>query len=81
MLFRSAPREAPLYRLLARVEGEKNNAAQSFQALAEYHYINDEIAQALTQLNNALNASGGSAYLEASINARIKELEALRGKG
>lgn len=78
---RSAPREAPLYRLLARVEGEKNNAAQSFQALAEYHYLNDEIAQALAQLNNALNASGGSAYLEASVNARIKELEALRKKG
>ncbi|MBP81144.1 MAG: hypothetical protein CL395_04145 [Acidiferrobacteraceae bacterium] len=73
---RGAPEMAELYRLLARVEGESGHLAQSFQALAEYHYWRDEVDQALLQLQTAAGHSGASAYLEASIGARIKEIEA-----
>ena len=72
---REAPRQAELYRLLARVEGETGHPERSFQALAEYHYWRDEYDQALAQLETAASYGTGSAYLEASISARIKEIK------
>ncbi len=47
-----------------------------YDALAEYHYWRDEYDQALTQLETAASYGTGSAYLEASISARIKEIKA-----
>jgi predicted Zn-dependent protease len=72
---REAPRQAELYRLLARVEGETGHPARSFQALAEYHYWRDEYDQALAQLEAAASNATGSAYLEASISARLKDIK------
>jgi len=79
---REAPENAALYKLLARIEGERNQWAQSFQALAEYHFLRDELEQALSHLRTAATHVGESAYLKASINARIKEIEKYtEGKG
>ena len=79
---REAPKNAALYKLLARIEGERNQWAQSFQALAEHHFLKDELEQALSHLRTAATHVGESAYLKASINARIKEIEKyIGGKG
>ena len=79
---REAPENAALYKLLARIEGERNQWAQSFQALAEYHFLRDELERALGHLRTAATHVGESAYLKASIDARIKEIEKyMRGKG
>ena len=77
---RRSPSDAALYKLLARVEGERNQWAQSFQALAEYYFLRDELDQALGHLQTAATHSADSAYLKASIDARIKEIERNRGK-
>ncbi|HCX86410.1 MAG TPA: hypothetical protein DG761_00130 [Gammaproteobacteria bacterium] len=77
---RRAPTDAALYKLLARVEGERDQWAQSFQALAEYHFLRDETDQALGHLQTAATHSADSAYLKASIDARIKEIERILGK-
>jgi len=77
---REAPANAALYKLLSRIEGERNQWAQSFQALAEYHYLRDELDQALGHLRTAATHVGESAYLKASIDARIKEIEKYRGE-
>ena len=77
---REAPENSAVYKLLARIEGERNQWAQSFQALAEYHYLRDELDQALVHLRTAATHVGESAYLKASIDARIKEIEKYRGK-
>ena len=77
---RRSPSEAALYKLLARVEGERDQWAQSFQALAEYHFLRDELDQALGHLQTAATHADDSAYLKASIDARIKEIERMPGK-
>ncbi|HCK77042.1 MAG TPA: hypothetical protein DHW07_07840 [Gammaproteobacteria bacterium] len=77
---RRSPSDAALYKLLARVEGERNQWAQSFQALAEYYFLRDELDQALGHLQTAATHISDSAYLKASIEARIKEIERNRGK-
>ncbi len=76
---RTTPGAAGLHGLLARVEGEAGNMALSFQALSEYHFLNDELDAAVANLKTALTHVGESAYLEASLSARLKELELLRG--
>ena len=77
---RRSPSDAALYKLLARVEGERDQWAQSFQAMAEYAFLRDELDQALGHLQAAMTHSADSAYLKASIDARIKEIERNRGK-
>jgi len=77
---RNAPGSASLHRLLARVEGEAGNLALSFQALSEYHVLSDQLDDAIADLKNALTHAGASAYLEASLSARLTELETLRGQ-
>jgi len=77
---RRSPSEPALYKLLARVEGERDQWAQSFQALAEYHFLRDELDQALGHLQTAATHGADSAYLTASLDARIKEIERILGK-
>ena len=77
---RRSPSDSALYKLLARVEGERDQWAQSFQAMAEYSFLRDELGQALSHLQTAMTHAADSAYLKASINARIKEIERNRGK-
>ena len=51
---REAPENVALYKLLARIEGERNQWAQSFQALAEYHFLRDELERAQVDLHRRL---------------------------
>jgi len=73
---RAASSSAVLYRLLARVEGELGRPAPAFQALAEYHYWRDEYNLALEKLQRAAALVDTSAYLEASIAARTRAIQA-----
>ena len=75
---RAAPSNAFLYRLMARVEGEAGNLPQSFQALAEYYFLQDEVSRAIGALQHASTLVSDNAYLEASITSKISELEALQ---
>ena len=77
---RRSPSDSALYKLLARVEGERDQWAQSFQAMAEYSFLRDELDQALSHLQTAMTHTADSAYLKASIDARIKEIERNQGK-
>ena len=72
---RAAPDSLVLFQLLARAEGELGRLAESFQALAETHYLSGDLGLALEKLDLALQHSGSSSYLKASITARETELQ------
>ena len=71
---RVAPESIVLFRLLARAEGELGRLAESFQALAETHYLSGDLGLALEKLDLGLKHSGNSSYLQASITARQAEI-------
>lgn len=71
---RALPHSMRLFKLLARAEGELGRTAESFQALAEYHYLSGELQTALAKLTAALQYAQASAYLTASITARRSEI-------
>ena len=71
---RALPHSRRLFKLLARAEGELGRTAESFQALAEYHYLSGDLQTALDKLTAALQHVQASAYLTASITARRNEI-------
>ena len=71
---RALPHSMRLFKLLARAEGELGRTAESFQALAEYHYLSGDLQTALAKLAAALQHAQASAYLTASITARRTEI-------
>ena len=71
---RALPHSRRLFKLLARAEGELGRTAESFQALAEYHYLSGDLQTALAKLTAALQHAQASAYLTASITARRAEI-------
>jgi len=71
---RALPHSMRLFKLLARAEGELGRTAESFQALAEYHYLSGDLQTALAKLTAALQHAQASAYLTASITARRTEI-------
>ena len=71
---RALPRSRRLFKLLARAEGELGRTAESFRALAEYHYLSGDLQTALAKLTAALQNVQASAYLKASITARRNEI-------
>ena len=71
---RALPHSRRLFKLLARAEGELGRTAESFQALAEYHYLSGDLQTALAKLTAALQHVQASAYLTASITARRNEI-------
>ena len=71
---RSLRHSRRLFKLLARAEGELGRTAESFQALAEYHYLSGDLQPALAKLTAALQHVQASAYLTASITARRNEI-------
>ena len=56
-------------------QGELGRLAESFQALAETHYLSGDLGLALEKLDLALQHSGSSSYLKESITARETELQ------
>ena len=71
---RALPHSRRLFKLLARAEGELGRTAESFQALAEYHYLSGDLQAALAKLTAALQHVQASPYLTASITARRNEI-------
>ena len=71
---RALPHSRRLFKLLARAEGELGRTAESFQALAEYHYLSGDLQTALAKLTAALQHAQASTYLKASIIARRNEI-------
>ena len=71
---RALPTSRRLFKLLARAEGELGRTAESFQALAEYHYLSGDLQTALSKLTAALQHVQASVYLTASITARRNEI-------
>lgn len=64
-----------LHRLLARTEGESGNNLGAHQELAEYHFYNGNLREALRQLNLAKKYTGDSFYAQSSVDARIQEIQ------
>lgn len=64
-----------LHRLLARTEGESGNNLAAHQELAEFHYYNGDLREALRQLHLAKKYTGDSFYAQSSVDARIEEIQ------
>lgn len=67
-------KDAPLYSLLARTEGEMGNSLVAHQDLAEYYYLRQNLQKAYRQLKLAEKYIDGSEYAKASIDARMKDV-------
>ena len=64
-----------LYRLYARANGEMGNTFESHRALGEFHYLRGNYQKSLDHFHQAKNNAGDSYYNQASIDARIKEVQ------
>ena len=71
---RRNPKQPLLFSLLSRAEAETGNPLAAYQALAEYHYLQGDLGQALNQLTQARKHAGDSFYAQASIDARIQAI-------
>lgn len=67
--------DARLHGLLARAEGEAGNSLEAHQQLAEFFYFRGNPREALRQLNLAKKYTGDSYYAQASVDARIEEIQ------
>jgi predicted Zn-dependent protease len=64
-----------LYQMMARAEGDSGNMLGMHRNLAEYHYLNGNVSEALKQLRLARQFAGGSFYETAGLDARLAEVE------
>lgn len=71
---REDPADPELYRKLARAAGESGNLAEGHQAMAEHYYLTFDYDAAIDQLETARKHAGDSAYLQASIDARLEQI-------
>ena len=76
---RQHPDSAHLYRLLAAAAGEAHSLMESHRAMAEHYYLLGNPQRAVEQLRLALQHSRQSFYHQASIEARIREIEDAAG--
>ena len=67
-----------LYRLYARANGEIGNVFESQKALGEFYQLRGQYQQALDHLHRAKTQAGDSYYNQASIDAKIKEVQEQR---
>ena len=74
-IIRKMEAEPQLYAMLAKAEGELGNNFNAHQALAEYHDSMGNPREALRQLRLARNYAGNNFYANASVDARIEEIE------
>ncbi len=68
-------RQASLYALLARAAGEAGPLYESYQARAEYFYINGQLKRSISELERAKKETIKSDYTRASINSRLAEIK------
>ena len=64
-----------LYRLYARANGEMGNVFESQKALGEFYLLRGQYQQSLDHLHRAKNEAGDSYYNQASIDAKIKQVQ------
>ena len=64
-----------LQKMLATAAGEAGDLFQAHQALAAYYYESGNPDAAIQQLQIAKRHTGGSFYLQAGLDARIKEIQ------
>ncbi len=64
-----------LYRLYAQANGELGNTFESHRALGEFHYLRGNYQKSLDHFHQAKNNAGDSYYNQASIDARIQEVQ------
>ena len=72
---RANPGDPRLYAMFARAAGESGALFESYQALAEHHYLSGDLERALDQLYTARRHAGDSFYAMASVDARIQEIQ------
>lgn len=74
-MVRKQPENPVLYQMLARAAGHSGAIVEAHQALAEFHLLSGNFKEAITQLHIARRNAGSSFYYNASIEARIKEIQ------
>ena len=74
-LVRHHPDDPRLYHSLATAAGDSGSYLEAHRALAEYYYLNGNFDAALEQLRIAKRFSNKSFYIEASLDARTKEIK------
>jgi predicted Zn-dependent protease len=72
---RRDPDDPALQHLLARAAGEAGDRVQAHRALAEYHYLTGDARAAVRELQRASRLAQGNFYVQASVDARIREIE------
>ncbi|GMR19627.1 MAG: M48 family metallopeptidase [Gammaproteobacteria bacterium] len=72
---RQQPDNPALYKILATAAGETGKKLEAHQALAEHYYLGGNRQSAIQQLEIASRYAGKNDYLQASLSARIKELQ------
>lgn len=81
---RSQSTDARAFHLLAKAHERAGRQTAARAALAEHHYLNGRLSQAIFQLERAQRAPDDDYYLNARVAARLKELrreQTLRGSG
>jgi predicted Zn-dependent protease len=64
-----------LYEILAQATRANNKLTESYQALAEHHYLMGNPMAAIEQLQTARREAGDNFYLQSSIDARIQAIK------
>lgn len=72
---KNQPPDAATYRLLALANERAGKLTASRAALAEHHYLNGRLAQAIYQLEQAQRRGTDDYFLSAQIAARLKQLK------
>ncbi|MDX1607091.1 MAG: tetratricopeptide repeat protein, partial [Candidatus Competibacterales bacterium] len=70
-------RDPLLFQLYARAAQRAGERPAMYGALAEFHYLNGELEQAIEQAERGL-AQGGSPYEKAQLQARLRDYRAAR---
>ena len=69
------PDDAGLYKLLSQAAGAAGHESEGHQYLAEYHYLNGRLEQAVEHLKLALKIKGIDFYQRETLDARLKQVK------
>jgi predicted Zn-dependent protease len=72
---RDHPDDPNLQQMLASAAGDSGDQLTAHRALAEYYYLSGNVHAAIDQLQIARRYTGSSFYNQASLEARIKEMQ------
>ncbi|MFO1352464.1 MAG: M48 family metalloprotease [Gammaproteobacteria bacterium] len=72
---RNRPHDLPLYSLYAQAAQRAGDAAATHAALAEYHYLNGDLKQAIEQAELGLKKASTTPYQQAQLQARLRQFK------